>query len=78
MDILLTLLPVFMIGGLFVLWTAMLVHAVKSKIPSKLLWVVVLILTSVIGAPVYFFVVYRKTAKKRIANYSSVLQLQLA
>jgi uncharacterized membrane protein YhaH (DUF805 family) len=64
MDILLTLLPVAVIGGLFFLWTAMLVHAIRNKVPGRLLWIALLILTNFIGALVYYLVIYRKIAKK--------------
>lgn len=64
MDLLVSLLPVLLVGGPFFLWIAMLIHAAKNSIPNKLLWILVLIVTNVIGGLVYYFAVFQKTRKK--------------
>lgn len=63
MDLLVTLLPVLLLGGPFFLWIAMLVHVVKHDIPNKILWILILIITNIVGGPIYYFAVYRKREK---------------
>jgi len=63
MDILLSLLPVILIGSLLVLWIGMLVHAVKHRIADKALWIGVLVVTNLLSAPFYYFLVYQKAEK---------------
>src|SRR5688572_21257893 len=58
---------VFLIIGLisFVFWLLMLIHAIKNDIPDKNMWIIILVVSFVvglglIGALVYYFVVKRK------------------
>ena len=60
MESLLPLLTVLIIGTPFFLWIVMLVHAIKNNIPDKVAWIIVLLAGGIIGALVYFFVVYTK------------------
>lgn len=43
----------------FIFWIMMLVHAVKNPIENKVLWLLLILLTGVIGAIVYYFAVKR-------------------
>ena len=74
MDILITLTPVILIGVLLLFWITMLVHAVRSRIQNKLLWVLLLIFTNVLGGIIYYAVIYRKVAKinKSLIKFLSV------
>lgn len=47
-----------------VFWIMMLSHAIRHPIPSKAVWILLLLLTGVIGAVVYYFAVKRKINKK--------------
>lgn len=51
--------------GAFWLW--MLIHAITKPIPNKALWLVLILLTGIIGSVVYFFVVKRKFAESTLA-----------
>ncbi len=54
--------------GLFVFWIWMLVDCVKrnfEKDDEKIIWILVIVLTQVIGAIIYYFVVKRKDKNKR-------------
>lgn len=42
-----------------VFWIVMLVHAISKPIESKALWILILLLTGIIGAIVYYFAVKR-------------------
>ena len=64
MEIIASLIPVLILGIPFILWIAMLVHAIRNNIPDKVLWVIVLILGGTIGGIVYYFAVYSKHNKK--------------
>ena len=53
------------IGGT-ILWIFMLVDAAKRKFPKsddRLIWILIIVLTGVIGAIVYYFVVKQKDKK---------------
>lgn len=59
------LIILFLIIGLFlfIFWIVMLVDAIQRKFKGpndKLVWVLVLIFTQLIGAVIYYFVVYSK------------------
>ncbi len=62
------LLPFFLVGALlFVFWILMLVDAASRKFKNdtdKVVWILVIILTGLIGALIYYFVVYYKDEKK--------------
>lgn len=47
-----------------VFWIAMLVHAVSKPIESKALWILILLLTGILGAIVYYFAIKRDFGKK--------------
>jgi len=53
---------IFIIIGIFclVFWIMMLVDAIKHEDKDKMIWVLVLIFTGIIGAVVYYFVKKRK------------------
>lgn len=67
---------VFLVIGLLslVFWILMLVHAIKNEIPDKNMWLIILLVSFVvglglIGALVYYFAVKRKfTAAQRPAE----------
>jgi hypothetical protein len=44
----------------FVFWLLMFIHAASKPIENKVLWIIILIFTGVIGAIVYYFVVKKK------------------
>jgi len=55
------LIVIFVAGILFfVFWLQMLIHAVKSSNPSKVGWILLIVLIQVLGAIIYYFVVKRK------------------
>ena len=64
------LLPLFLLGLLlFVFWIIILVDAITRKFKSesdKIVWVIVVILLGIIGAFVYYFVVYYKDKTKSL------------
>jgi DMSO reductase anchor subunit len=66
MEILLSLIPVLIIGLPFFLWVAMLVHVIKNDIPDKVLWIIVLVVGGIIGGVVYYFAIYVKQNKKAL------------
>lgn len=43
----------------FVFWLKMLIHAIKSPNPGKVGWVILIVLTQVLGAIIYYFAVKR-------------------
>jgi len=62
------LILLFLIIGLFlfIFWICMLVDAIQRKFKGsndKLVWVLVLIFTNLIGAVIYYFVVYSKVKR---------------
>ncbi len=64
---------VFLIAALsitaFIFWIVMLIHAASNEIPEKIVWVIILIFTGLIGAIIYYFVVKRKFDKKVLSIY---------
>ncbi len=62
------------IGGFFVIftlvilatvfWIMMIVHAARHQIKNKGIWIVVMVLTGIFGAIIYYFVVKRKFNKQ--------------
>lgn len=48
----------------FIFWLLMLVHAATRPIENKALWVIVIALTHLIGAAIYYFAVKRSFDKK--------------
>ncbi len=69
------LVAVFFIVGIlfFILWLLMLIHAIKNPIEHKPVWVLVLLLTGILGAIVYYFAV--KRAKPTVPSVTPVLPL---
>ena len=52
----------FLVGVLaFVFWLLMVVDAIKRDIEHKPVWILVLLLTGIIGAIIYYFAVKRKS-----------------
>ncbi|MDO8574014.1 MAG: PLDc N-terminal domain-containing protein [bacterium] len=43
----------------FIFWIMMIVHAVKNPIENKVLWLILILVTGIIGAFVYYFAVKR-------------------
>ena len=65
-DILISMLPLLLIGGLLGFWIAMFIHAINYEIPDKALYIIVLIIGGpFVGSPVYYFAVYKKYRKKK-------------
>ncbi|MEK7585128.1 MAG: PLDc N-terminal domain-containing protein [Patescibacteria group bacterium] len=53
---------VFVIGIIaFIFWLMMLIHAIKHPIEYKPVWILVLLLTGLLGAIIYYFAVKRRT-----------------
>ncbi|PKM92346.1 MAG: hypothetical protein CVU81_00920 [Euryarchaeota archaeon HGW-Euryarchaeota-1] len=56
----------------FVLWIVMLIDCIKRDFPKeneKILWILIIALTSYIGAIIYYFLIYRKKSlQKRSSN----------
>ena len=55
----------------FIFWLIMLIHAATKPIENKVVWILIIILTNIIGAIVYYFVVKRnfdKTAPTQNIN----------
>ena len=49
----------------FVFWVYMIVDCLKrKKFEDKLVWIVVLVFLHIIGALLYYFIVYREPARK--------------
>jgi hypothetical protein len=49
---------------LVIFWTMMLVHAINSKIENKLMWILAIVFTGLVGAGLYYFIVKRKYQEK--------------
>lgn len=49
---------------LVIFWTMMLVHAINSKIENKLIWILAIVFTGLVGAGLYYFIVKRKYQEK--------------
>lgn len=43
-----------------VFWLMMIMHAAKHPIENKALWIVIMVVTGIVGALIYYFVVKRK------------------
>lgn len=43
----------------FILWILMIIHAATKNIENKAIWIIVLCLTQILGAVIYYFVVKR-------------------
>lgn len=61
--ILTSLFMFFLLALIFWFW--MLVDLLQRKIEDKLVWVIVLIFLNIIGAILYYFLVYAKSGKAR-------------
>ncbi|MFA7654289.1 MAG: PLDc N-terminal domain-containing protein [Candidatus Magasanikbacteria bacterium] len=48
----------------FVFWLLMLIHAASKPINDKVVWVLVIVFTGIIGALIYYFVVKKEFDKK--------------
>jgi hypothetical protein len=59
MDFIVSLLPLLLVVPLIVFWFVMISHAIKNNIPNKQYWLIILILGSVMGAIVYYFMIYK-------------------
>jgi len=43
-----------------IFWIMMLVHVAKYPVENKLMWIILMVFTGIIGALIYYFVVKRK------------------
>lgn len=60
--------PLFLIGALFfIFWIIMLVDVASRKFKNddKIVWILVVILVGIMGALIYYFVIYRKDKSLR-------------
>lgn len=44
----------------FIFWLMMLIHAASKPIENKAMWIILMVLTGIVGAIIYYFVVKRK------------------
>ncbi len=51
----------------FIFWLMMIIHAATKPIENKALWIVVMILTGIVGAIIYYFVV-KRTFKEAVTE----------
>ena len=49
-----------------VFWIMMIVHAASHPIENKAIWIILMVLTGIIGAIVYYFVVKRKFSQPAV------------
>ena len=54
-----------------VFWILMIVHAATKPVENKVIWIVIMILTGIIGALVYYFAVKRKFNKPSVPPTST-------
>lgn len=59
----LALFAILAIAGT-IFWIMMVIHAASNPIENKAMWIIVMVLTGVLGAVIYYFVVKRKFPKK--------------
>jgi ABC-type Mn2+/Zn2+ transport system permease subunit len=63
----LTLIIIALIFLIFVFWISMLINSITRKYreeSDKIVWVLVIIFTGIIGALIYYFIVKKKDKKK--------------
>ena len=48
---------------LIVFWIRMIIHAATHEVPNKVAWIIVLCLLQILGAIIYYYVVYKKFKK---------------
>lgn len=60
-DIIFSLVLFAILLFIFIFWLKMLLHAIRSNLNDKLIWVLVILLLGPLGAIIYYFVVKRKT-----------------
>lgn len=48
----------------FIFWLMMIIHAASHPIENKAMWIIILVLTGIIGAIIYYFAVKRKFNKQ--------------
>lgn len=54
-------------------------HAAKNKIPKKLLWSLIILFGSFVGAIIYYFIIFRKVAPKhRKGQFGNRLAINIA
>lgn len=61
---------VIVIGG-SIFWILMLIHAATKDIKDKIVWVLVLVFTHLIGAIIYYFVVKKPFDMGQVSNSSN-------
>lgn len=62
---------IFLISlALFIFWVLMLVHAISKPIDSKPIWIILLAITGLLGAIVYYFAVKREFDKRSVTQVS--------
>lgn len=65
-GVIFTLFAVVLSIAAFIFWILMLVDSIKRKFKKsdeRIIWVIVIVLTGIIGALIYYFVVKRKAKK---------------
>lgn len=77
MNIILTLLPVILIGSYMFSWIVMITHALTRPIPYKPWWLVGLIFVPVLGVISYYLVFYWGKTKPQ-PLYKSAVTMTLA
>ncbi len=47
-----------------VFWIMMIIHAIRHDVENKVMWIILMVLTGIVGAFIYYFAVKRKFAKQ--------------
>ncbi len=55
-----------------VFWIMMIVHVARHEVQNKAVWIILMVLTGIVGALIYYFVVKRKFGKKQAAQPPTV------
>lgn len=67
------LIVFFLVIGIvtFVFWLWMLVHAATNPIENKALWIIIMVITGLIGSIIYYFMVKRGNGNQPVPNPAS-------
>ena len=69
----LLLLPVGLLAFAFWIWMIVDCAKYETEGTTKIVWLLIILLAGVVGAPLYFFV--RKTPRRRLAQYQPATQV---